>query len=1589
MNKKVFMLLACLCLVLSAHADPITREQAQQKAEQYLQNKQGSRRLSPITNTRKLAPTRKRTALLTVNELYYVFNRGDNEGYVIVAGDDKVDGVLGYTDSGEFDYEQLPCNMQYWLDKHAEYVAYLQKTPSAAPKKVTIHTTIEPMVTTKWNQGDPYNQECPQYFTLGRSITGCVATAMAQVLYYQRDKSVTETQAAMPAYTTWTSHETFGNLSVEGIPAGSPIDWDNMLDSYGNGATSIQKKAVAQLMHYCGVAVHMDYTNSSSGAQSNEVDDAFNNYFGYDGAARYVYSGSYNDDTWDDLLYKELTQGRPFYLSGQNESGGHAFVADGYKEGCYHINWGWGGQSDGYYALNKMTPGSQGLGGSDGGYAAGQEAVIGCEPKDYSSKALPIANAVVKKLCLENWDADNNGTFTYGEAAAVTDLGSVFKGQRFSTFAELYYFTGLTTISDDAFNGCTSLSTIKMPKKLKRIGARAFNGCLALKEVVLPEGVTEIGESAFCGCKKLTDMDIPSGVTRIENHSFENCQAFEAVELPNCVLYIGEQAFSGCTKLTSMTVKSVTPQSIELGANVFEGVSVGSATLNVLQGMRVFFQNAEQWKDFGTIYELRTLSQGKFAPLEKGKQYYLYNVGTGYYVTHGEAWGTQAIVADTESPMRFEFKQTASMADGVYYLSSKDYPTSGNILFRTKTDRNVGSGVKACFVDGGTTKLTATGRPAYWDVQLVEGQTNVYTIQPSTTSSENIEGEYLGVQPDHASSASYPTYGTYYDISYADYPQNCHWMLVEYNGDAELLNIYTSQLANLLSIAATKRVNTLSEQAVYDDFNSTLEDIQKACRRLRKKLNFINFQDEAFRDYIVSKYDIDGDKEISSTEAANILDMGAEALSRNTSLTTLDDLKYLSNLSVVNNNTFLSCTQVLDATLPNSVTALYYNAFQGCTKLEKIVLSSSLEDIGDRAFYNCRALKEIYLPVADPSYILLGNNIFYGVNKEECVLYVPRGTRDLYAAAEQWKDFTNIQEMRTVELPDFSEAEPNKNVYIYNLGLHRSISKGEAWGTQAVVNQKGMVYQLRVANASAGTYYLCNMELGTNNYLFRTESDDKVGSGVKTCFVDGSTDKSRDWVLAPVEGQTNVYTLQTPQNNASYVEGEYLGVDFQHASNFSTDYGGTYGLYWDIKYADNPEGCQWAFITEDDVEAANAFYELTQQLKQLLATAAATEGVDVSAEQAVYDNFGSSREAVEGAIASLREKLNLIAFTDARAKELCVNTWDDNEDDEISLDEAAAVTDLSIVFKLAGSSLKGLEDLRYFTSLTEVTDEAFRQNAYLYSAILPESVTSIGQNVFTSCGKFKYLALLNPSQVVTTNSSGLPSRDLIVFVPAGMIDAYKADDVWGKYEILEFTGTPTITADAASRQYGRTNVRLTYTVTGAPINGEPALSTNVEATAPAATYPIEVGTAGITSLGLQCVNGVLTVERAPVTVTAKSYTRNINEANPDFELTYSTLRNREKIQDVLTQQPTISCDATIDSPAGTYEIRASGAEADNYEFTYVNGVLTVIDPNNPDGINGVNANGQQQRLYDLSGLKVNNPQRGVYIDETGKKVVKQ
>lgn len=373
--RKSLLLFFLFLITLVAWGEPIDRNEALKQASAFLSSKG-----IPVRQSLDMAYAEPGKAV-EAHSLYYVFNVGGDKGFVIVAGDDAVSPILAYADRGDFSEREMAPAAKAMLESYAQQIEMIQQNPSLVVAASTSYAAIEPLVQTKWNQGAPYNYMCP---TISgeeeQSVTGCVATAMAQIIYYH--KYPVEQTKAIPAYQL---------SSGDVIPGADPVtlNWDAMQLSY-TGSEAVDDPsalAVAQLMLLCGKSVQMDYSSYASGAVSELVPTALKEYFDYDGAAHMVYRDEYANADWEKMIYDELAAKRPVYLSGTSISGtsvvGHAFVCDGYDgEGLFHINWGWGGMSDGYFRLTLLNPDDHGTGGNNGsgGFNMDEGAIIGIQP---------------------------------------------------------------------------------------------------------------------------------------------------------------------------------------------------------------------------------------------------------------------------------------------------------------------------------------------------------------------------------------------------------------------------------------------------------------------------------------------------------------------------------------------------------------------------------------------------------------------------------------------------------------------------------------------------------------------------------------------------------------------------------------------------------------------------------------------------------------------------------------------------------------------------------------------------------------------------------------------------------------------------------------------------------------------------------------------------------------------------------------------------------------------------------------------------------------------------------------------------------
>ena len=441
--RKYLLALAALLAILPMSAKQIGIDEAKELVNKFVRE---NSRLKSLASGGDI--TLAYTAATNTVANYYVYNLAQG-GFVIVSADDCVEQVLGYSENGSFDINTVPENMLSMLEGYKQEINYAithsvtggMPAVLAAPETATAdRQPVSPLLTSKWNQNSPYNDLCPMYDSTRRCVTGCTATATAQIMNYFEWPKTGKGSCSYSCNINGTA--TTLSLDFSTID----FDWDNMLDVYGTGATDEQKEAVATLMYSVGVGAKMSY-GLSSGAYLSDAYRALIGNFDYDKSLKYAERMFYSINEWNDLIYNEVSNGRPVLYAGYNSSAGHAFVCDGYSsDNFFHFNWGWGGTSDGYFKLSALDPMSQGIGGSDSGYNSNQEIVYGFAPNKGTEEAFYSLG----------YDGDFKCDATEIAAADVANTTISFStGEIFSQFS-LYSKSCILNLGIDVVNNTTN-----------------------------------------------------------------------------------------------------------------------------------------------------------------------------------------------------------------------------------------------------------------------------------------------------------------------------------------------------------------------------------------------------------------------------------------------------------------------------------------------------------------------------------------------------------------------------------------------------------------------------------------------------------------------------------------------------------------------------------------------------------------------------------------------------------------------------------------------------------------------------------------------------------------------------------------------------------------------------------------------------------------------------------------------------------------------------------------------------------------------------------------------------------------------------
>ena len=611
--KLKLLLFSLMFLPIVAAAQKVNEQQALQIAQQFMKGKTFA---SP-------AKVRGTDETASIYEPLYVFNDQEGEGFVIVSGDERAQTILAYSDSGTFDYDNLPENTKAWIDGYAEQIKSIDSQEGVAKARATspkLTKEVAPLLgNIAWNQMDPYNRLCPTNGTQPY-LTGCGPTAMAQIMYYHR----------------WPQGYGKGSISYydEGCHqthsadfSKSKYDWDKMLPVYyghhvyqdGKSVwiedfTDEQANEVAKLMRDCGFAARANYDGDGTSSSGGYICEALEKNFDYKQTTCLLESSYYDKESWESIIRNELDNKRPVLYEAITDQGGHLFICDGYdKNGLFHINWGWGGSKNGYYATGALRDCDRGKiwcgiqrsidtgkqiisphAGADFKWTSGNQ--FSCGLRVWTSVnnvelAIAAENLVTRtiqyfsitpygeqydttpwvyQLTLNGTPADGNYKL-YPVARASGQDWEKFHFYQFANYQEYVLLTvsgGAKTFSNDVdrekylYNDIWySLDKTTHEAKATRFVGGSINGrytasSLTISSSLVYNGetytVTAIDEDAFSRCTFLTSITIPSSVKEIGPSAFLGCTSLAHISLKGNVTTVGPWAFYGCTSLASV-----------------------------------------------------------------------------------------------------------------------------------------------------------------------------------------------------------------------------------------------------------------------------------------------------------------------------------------------------------------------------------------------------------------------------------------------------------------------------------------------------------------------------------------------------------------------------------------------------------------------------------------------------------------------------------------------------------------------------------------------------------------------------------------------------------------------------------------------------------------------------------------------------------------------------------------------------------------------------------------------------------------------------------------------------------------------------
>ena len=1256
---------------------------------------------------------------------FYIFNTPN--GFVIVSADDCATPILGYSDEGQFDMENIPIQMQDYMQDFVEQIQYGIENHLVADEltaqqwelvitegRLTNNRTnesVEPLLTPIWGQSYPYNMFVPNGYP-----TGCTATAMAQIMKYW------EWPVQGIGYH---SYEWNGqNLSAN---FGETIyDWAMMLDSYYGQATQEQKEAVATLMWHCGVSVDMDYASGGSGALL--YPRSLINYFGYSNEMSAEYRRNYSDATWKAKLKDCLNLGRPMYYTGYHGMNGHAFVCDGYDVNeLFHFNWGWDGLSNGYFAIGALIY----------QFNSDHRAIFNIHPQgDTTNYEINVTvNLAEGGIVL------GDGSYTHGTIVTLTAIAN--EGFGFCYWEE----NGGIASTDPVYSFSANYN-----RDLVAVFAEPFAITTSATEggIVSGEGYYYYGESSL--------------VTATANEGY--CFAFWA-ENDNVVSYNANYNFvvSSERHLTAHFV--LLEDNIVFADSKVKAICVanwdsnGDGVLSYAEAAAVtsigeVFRNHPEitsFKELQYFYGLISIDNYAFYNCRGLTAVKIPNsvttIGKNSFNGCQGLTGSLTIPNGVVSIGNNAFSNCSQLESIVI---SNSVSTIGGAAFSSC------NGLTSIIVLPETPPVLALNSfinvPTSVSVFVPCGSVEAYQTMDGWGNFSNILGLCL---PGTITINADPSVG----------------------GIVEGAGTYISGTSCIVTAMPNEgyRFANWTENgqvvSVDADYSFIVTNDRQLVAHFVLNENIV-FADSNVKTICLVNWDTDGDGELNYGEAAATMRIG-EVFKNHTEITSFDELQYFVSLIAIDNSAFSGCNGLTSLIIPNSVTSIGSYAFSGCSGLTgDLTIPNSVTSIGNYAFYNCSGLTGD-LTISN-SVTSIGNYAFSNCSGLVGDLIIPNSVTTIGNYA-----FSNCS--------GFNGNLIISNSVSF-IGEYAFSNCGNLTGSLTIPNSvttigKGAFYYCTSLNGSltipnsvisigSSAFSGCSSLTGTltiPNSITTIEYGAFSGCRGFTgsLVIPNSVTSISDWAFDFCIGLTGTLTISNSVNsigdrafrNCNRLTSMIiltetpptLGTDV--FNNVSTSIPvfvpcGSVEAYqamdgWN-NFTNVMDLCLPGTITviADPAEGGEVTGAGTYESGTFCTvTATPNEGYRFAnwIENGSVVSFDANHSFVVTGESLLTAHFVLegnIVFADDNVKAICVSNWDTNGDGELSYVEAASVTTLSVInigeIFSGNTDITSFNELKYFIGLTSIGNNAFRYCSNLMELpTLPSTITSIGNSAFSGC----------------------------------------------------------------------------------------------------------------------------------------------------------------------------------------------------------------------------------------------------------------